>query len=65
MLSRYAFGCEGICGLDECQPRVPAIWRVKIPQRRHSVCVLLWRLPKELVPFAVYCVSLIHALYGH
>ena len=24
-----------------------------IPQRLHSVCVLLWRFPKEEVPFAV------------
>lgn len=24
-----------------------------LPQRLHRVCVLLWRLPKELVPFAV------------
>lgn len=24
-----------------------------IPQRLHSVCVLLWRFPKEEVPFAI------------
>ena len=24
-----------------------------VPQRLHSVCVLLWRLPKDEVPFAV------------
>ena len=24
-----------------------------IPQRLHRVCVLLWRLPKDEVPFAV------------
>lgn len=28
-----------------------------VPQRLHSVCVLLWRLPKLEVPFAVLAVS--------
>ena len=27
------------------------------PQRRHRVCDLLWRLPKDEVPFAVALVS--------
>lgn len=26
---------------------------MSVPHRRHSVCVLLWRLPKDEVPFAV------------
>jgi hypothetical protein len=26
-----------------------------VPQRLHSVCVLLWRFPKLEVPFAVVC----------
>ena len=31
--------------------------RVDIPQRLQSVCDLLWRLPKDEVPFAVVIVS--------
>ena len=31
-----------------------------IPQRLHRTCVLLWRLPKLDVPFAVPVVSLRH-----
>lgn len=29
------------------------IWS-SLPQRLHKVCVLLWRLPKDEVPFAVW-----------
>ena len=32
--------------------------RSNAPQRLHRTCVLLWRLPKLDVPFAVQCVSL-------
>lgn len=42
------------------RPMVPSFdsnrpcWnRLDLPQRLHKVCVLLWRLPNELVPFAV------------
>ena len=31
--------------------------RIDIPQRLQSVCDLLWRLPKDEVPFAVEIVS--------
>lgn len=31
---------------------------VDVPQRRHRVCVLLWRLPKDEVPFALVDISL-------
>jgi hypothetical protein len=38
---------------------------IHIPQRRQSVCVLLWRLPKLEVPFAVsQSVSRIPAFAG-
>ena len=32
---------------------VPRCIPVDLPQRLHKVCVLLWRLPKDEVPFAV------------
>lgn len=27
---------------------------IDLPQRLHKVCVLLWRLPKDEVPFAIW-----------
>ena len=39
-----------------------------IPQRLQSVCVLLWRLPKDEVPFAVgidqFAVQRVHLLHA-
>ena len=64
MMNRCAFGCEGSGGLrrlnlavsslssylDGCESTCLA-WK-HVPQRLHNVCVLLWRLPKDEVPFA-------------
>jgi hypothetical protein len=33
------------------------MWNVRLPQRRHSVCDLLWRLPKLAVPLPTTCAS--------
>ena len=39
-----------------------------LPQRLQSVCVLLWRLPKDEVPFAVgidqFAVPQVHLLHA-
>lgn len=71
--SRCAFGCGGNDDLDrvsvnfgsscpaKCCSRGYATDSLQgykfIPQRLHSVCVLLWRLPKDEVPLAVVIVS--------
>lgn len=38
------------------------IWKEDFPQRRHSVCDLLWRLPNEVVPL-VYPYNIPHSMY--
>jgi len=62
-----AFGCEGIGDLAGVVsplilPFPSPENRFDLPQRLHNVCVLLWRLPKLDVPFAVkLSVSLIRS----
>ena len=59
MTSKCAFGCgeSGDLGQMQSAKNKPlAEWLMVLPQRLHKVWVLLWRLPKDEVPFAV-CVS--------
>ena len=50
--------CKGVSRLTSVWARnvlftaTNALW-VNLPQRLHRVCVLLWRLPKDEVPFAI------------